>query len=280
MPIIEFDTKMRGYDPQQVNDAVTNFQDTINKYAQANTDLKRTLDTVNNQFTQANQDIDQLQAENKKLSERIEELEKQNDDLEAKIKNKYTSVGDDVRKLLEDTQTVYHAAEKNAADIKNKALQEADSIRKQSQSAAEKTMVDARQVAEKNVKESQAKSKQIIESAQQSAAQLRKEADSYATGRQNIAEQADARVRAILAVSRKQAKCLTTPTSPDASLTPLQSSQLRRMRQHRSSPARPLIRTRRILKTIGPSPSLKSMRRTPHPHPRPLLTPNKTIPGT
>lgn len=75
MPIIEFDTKMRGYDPQQVNDAVTNFQDTINKYAQANTDLKRTLDTVNNQFTQANQDIDQLQAENKKLSERIEELE-------------------------------------------------------------------------------------------------------------------------------------------------------------------------------------------------------------
>ena len=70
MPIIEFDTKMRGYDPQQVNDAVTNFQDTINKYAQANTDLKRTLDTVNNQFTQANQDIDQLQAENKKLSER------------------------------------------------------------------------------------------------------------------------------------------------------------------------------------------------------------------
>ena len=53
-------------------------------------------------------------------------------------------------------------------------------------------MVDARQVAEKNVKESQAKSKQIIESAQQSAAQLRKEADSYATGRQNIAEQADA----------------------------------------------------------------------------------------
>ena len=52
MPIIEFDTKMRGYDPQQVNDAVTNFQDTINKYAQANTDLKRTLDTVNNQFTQ------------------------------------------------------------------------------------------------------------------------------------------------------------------------------------------------------------------------------------
>ena len=124
MPIIEFDTKMRGYDPQQVNDAVTNFQDTINEYAQANTDLKRTLDTVNNQFTQANQDIDQLQAENKKLSERIEELEKQNDDLEAKIKNKYTSVGDDVRKLLEDTQTVYHAAEKNAADIKNKALQE------------------------------------------------------------------------------------------------------------------------------------------------------------
>ena len=114
MPIIEFDTKMRGYDPQQVNDAVTNFQDTINKYAQANTDLKRTLDTVNNQFTQANQDIDQLQAENKKLSERIEELEKQNDDLEAKLKNKYTSVGDDVRKLLEDTQTVYHAAEKNA----------------------------------------------------------------------------------------------------------------------------------------------------------------------
>ena len=112
MPIIEFDTKMRGYDPQQVNDAVTNFQDTINKYAQANTDLKRTLDTVNNQFTQANQDIDQLQAENKKLSERIEELEKQNDDLEAKIKNKYTSVGDDVRKLLEDTQTVYHAAER------------------------------------------------------------------------------------------------------------------------------------------------------------------------
>lgn len=97
MPIIEFDTKMRGYDPQQVNDAVTNFQDTINKYAQANTDLKRTLDTVNNQFTQANQDIDQLQAENKKLSERIEELEKQNDDLEAKLKNKYTSVGDDVR---------------------------------------------------------------------------------------------------------------------------------------------------------------------------------------
>lgn len=135
MPIIEFDTKMRGYDPQQVNDAVTNSQNTINKYAQANTDLKRTLDTVNNQFTQANQDIDQLQAENKKLSERIEELEKQNDDLEAKIKNKYTSVGDDVRKLLEDTQTVYHAAEKNAADIKNKALQEADSIRKQSQSA-------------------------------------------------------------------------------------------------------------------------------------------------
>ena len=126
MPIIEFDTKMRGYDPQQVNDAVTNFQDTINKYAQANTDLKRTLDTVNNQFTQANQDIDQLQAENKKLSERIEELEKQNDDLEAKLKNKYTSVGDDVRKLLEDTQTVYHAAEKNAADIKNKALQEAE----------------------------------------------------------------------------------------------------------------------------------------------------------
>lgn len=280
MPIIEFDTKMRGYDPQQVNDAVTNFQDTINKYAQANTDLKRTLDTVNNQFTQANQDIDQLQAENKKLSERIEELEKQNDDLEAKIKNKYTSVGDDVRKLLEDTQTVYHAAEKNAADIKNKALQEADSIRKQSQSAAEKTMVDARQVAEKNVKESQAKSKQIIESAQQSAAQLRKEADSYATGRQNIAEQADARFVRFSAVSRKQAKCLTTPTSPDASLTPLQSSQLRRMRQHRSSPARPLIRTRRILKTIGPSPSLKSMRRTPHPHPRPLLTPNKTIPGT
>lgn len=85
MPIIEFDTKMRGYDPQQVNDAVTNSQDTINKYAQANTDLKRTLDTVNNQFTQANQDIDQLQAENKKLSERIEELEKQNDDLEAKL---------------------------------------------------------------------------------------------------------------------------------------------------------------------------------------------------
>lgn len=28
MPIIEFDTKMRGYDPQQVNDAVTNFQAT------------------------------------------------------------------------------------------------------------------------------------------------------------------------------------------------------------------------------------------------------------
>lgn len=208
MPIIEFDTKMRGYDPQQVNDAVTNFQDTINKYAQANTDLKRTLDTVNNQFTQANQDIDQLQAENKKLSERIEELEKQNDDLEAKIKNKYTSVGDDVRKLLEDTQTVYHAAEKNAADIKNKALQEADSIRKQSQSAAEKTMVDARQVAEKNVKESQAKSKQIIESAQQSAAQLRKEADSYATGRQNIAEQADARVRAILGRLQEASKVL------------------------------------------------------------------------
>jgi len=206
MPIIEFDTKMRGYDPQQVNDAVTNFQDTINKYA--NTDLKRTLDTVNNQFTQANQDIDQLQAENKKLSERIEELEKQNDDLEAKIKNKYTSVGDDVRKLLEDTQTVYHAAEKNAADIKNKALQEADSIRKQSQSAAEKTMVDARQVAEKNVKESQAKSKQIIESAQQSAAQLRKEADSYATGRQNIAEQADARVRAILGRLQEASKVL------------------------------------------------------------------------
>ena len=201
MPIIEFDTKMRGYDPQQVNDAVTNFQDTINKYAQANTDLKRTLDTVNNQFTQANQDIDQLQAENKKLSERIEELEKQNDDLEAKIKNKYTSVGDDVRKLLEDTQTVYHAAEKNA-------LQEADSIRKQSQSAAEKTMVDARQVAEKNVKESQAKSKQIIESAQQSAAQLRKEADSYATGRQNIAEQADARVRAILGRLQEASKVL------------------------------------------------------------------------
>lgn len=186
MPIIEFDTKMRGYDPQQVNDAVTNFQDTINKYAQANTDLKRTLDTVNNQFTQANQDIDQLQAENKKLSERIEELEKQNDDLEAKIKNKYTSVGDDVRKLLEDTQTVYHAAEKNAADIKNKA----------------------RQVAEKNVKESQAKSKQIIESAQQSAAQLRKEADSYATGRQNIAEQADARVRAILGRLQEASKVL------------------------------------------------------------------------
>ena len=182
MPIIEFDTKMRGYDPQQVNDAVTNFQDTINKYAQANTDLKRTLDTVNNQFTQANQDIDQPQAENKKLSERIEELEKQNDDLEAKIKNKYTSVGDDVRKLLEDTQTVYHAAEK--------------------------TMVDARQVAEKNVKESQAKSKQIIESAQQSAAQLRKEADSYATGRQNIAEQADARVRAILGRLQEASKVL------------------------------------------------------------------------
>lgn len=173
MPIIEFDTKMRGYDPQQVNDAVTNFQDTINKYAQANTDLKRTLDTVNNQFTQANQDIDQLQAENKKPSERIEELEKQNDDLEAKIKNKYTSVGDDVRKLLEDTQTVYHAAEKNAADIKNKALQEAENIRKQSQSAAEKAIVDARQVAEKNVKESQAKSKQIIESAQQADARVR-----------------------------------------------------------------------------------------------------------
>lgn len=174
MPIIEFDTKMRGYDPQQVNDAVTNFQNTINKYAQANTDLKRTLDTVNNQFTQANQDIDQLQAENKKLSERIEELEKQNNDLEAKIKNKYTSVGDDVRKLLEDTQTVYHAAEKNAADIKNKALQEADSIRKQSQSAA----------------------------------QLRKEADSYATGRQNIAEQADARVRAILGRLQEASKVL------------------------------------------------------------------------
>ena len=204
MPIIEFDTKMRGYDPQQVNDAVANFQNTINKYEQANTDLKRTLDTVNNQFTQANQDIDQLQAENKKLSERIEELEKQNDDLEAKIKNKYTSVGDDVRKLLEDTQTVYHAAEKNAADIKNKALQEADSIRKQSQSAAEKTMVDARQVAEKNVKESQAKSKQIIES----AAQLRKEADSYAAGRQNIAEQADARVRAILGRLQEASKVL------------------------------------------------------------------------
>lgn len=174
MPIIEFDTKMRGYDPQQVNDAVTNFQDTINKYAQANTDLKRTLDTVNNQFTQANQDIDQLQAENKKLSERIEELEKQNDDLEAKLKNKYTSVGDDVRKLLEDTQTVYHAAEKNAADIKNKALQEAENIRKQSQSAA----------------------------------QLRKEADSYATGRQNIAEQADARVRAILGHLEEASKVL------------------------------------------------------------------------
>ena len=204
MPIIEFDTKMRGYDPQQVNDAVTNFQDTINKYAQANTDLKRTLDTVNNQFTQANQDIDQLQAENKKLSERIEELEKQNDDLEAKLKNKYTSVGDDVRKLLEDTQTVYHAAEKNAADIKNKALQEAENIRKQSQSAAEKAIVDARQVAEKNVKESQAKSKQIIESAQQSAAQLRKEA----TGRQNIAEQADARVRAILGRLEEASKVL------------------------------------------------------------------------
>lgn len=182
MPIIEFDTKMRGYDPQQVNDAVANFQNTINKYEQANTDLKRTLDTVNNQFTQANQDIDQLQAENKKLSERIEELEKQNNDLEAKIKNKYTSVGDDVRKLLEDTQTVYHAAEK--------------------------TMVDARQVAEKNVKESQAKSKQIIESAQQSAAQLRKEADSYATGRQNIAEQADARVRAILGRLQEASKVL------------------------------------------------------------------------
>lgn len=61
MPIIEFDTKMRGYDPQQVNDAVTNFQDTINKYAQANTDLKRTpLDTVDNQFTQANQDIEKI----------------------------------------------------------------------------------------------------------------------------------------------------------------------------------------------------------------------------
>ena len=192
MPIIEFDTKMRGYDPQQVNDAVTNFQDTINKYAQANTDLKRTLDTVNNQFTQANQDIDQLQAENKKLSERIEELEKQNDDLEAKLKNKYTSVGDDVRKLLEDTQTVYHA----------------ENIRKQSQSAAEKAIVDARQVAEKNVKESQAKSKQIIESAQQSAAQLRKEADSYATGRQNIAEQADARVRAILGRLEEASKVL------------------------------------------------------------------------
>ena len=198
MPIIEFDTKMRGYDPQQVNDAVTNFQDTINKYAQANTDLKRTLDMVNNQFTQANQDIDQLQAENKKLSERIE----------AKLKNKYTSVGDDVRKLLEDTQTVYHAAEKNAADIKNKALQEAENIRKQSQSAAEKAIVDARQVAEKNVKESQAKSKQIIESAQQSAAQLRKEADSYATGRQSIAEQADARVRAILGRLEEASKAL------------------------------------------------------------------------
>ena len=155
MPIIEFDTKMRGYDPQQVNDAVTNFQDTINKYAQANTDLKRTLDTVNNQFTQANQDIDQLQAENK-----------------------------------------------------NKALQEAENIRKQSQSAAEKAIVDARQVAEKNVKESQAKSKQIIESAQQSAAQLRKEADSYATGRQNIAEQADARVRAILGRLQEASKVL------------------------------------------------------------------------
>lgn len=254
MPIIEFDTKMRGYDPQQVNDAVANFQNTINKYEQANTDLKRTLDTVNNQFTQANQDIDQLQAENKKLSERIEELEKQNNDLEAKIKNKYTSVGDDVRKLLEDTQTVYHAAEK--------------------------TMVDARQVAEKNVKESQAKSKQIIESAQQSAAQLRKEADSYATGRQNIAEQADARVRAILGRLQEASKVLDNAyqsgRKPNA--TTVQSA--RRMRQHRSSPARPLIRTRRILKTIGPSPSLKSMRRTPHPHPRPLLTPNKTIPGT
>lgn len=117
-------------------------------------------------------------------------------------------MGDDVRKLLEDTQTVYHAAEKNAADIKNKALQEAENIRKQSQSAAEKAIVDARQVAEKNVKESQAKSKQIIESAQQSAAQLRKEADSYATGRQSIAEQADARVRAILGRLEEASKVL------------------------------------------------------------------------
>ena len=125
MPIIEFDTKMRGYDPQQVNDAVTNFQDTINKYAQANTDLKRTLDTVNNQFTQANQDIDQLQDRKQEaLRTDRRNSKSRNDDLEAKIKNKYTSVGDDVRKLLEDTQTVYHAAEKNAADIKNKALQE------------------------------------------------------------------------------------------------------------------------------------------------------------
>lgn len=280
MPIIEFDTKMRGYDPQQVNDAVTNFQDTINKYAQANTDLKRTLDTVNNQFTQANQDIDQLQAENKKLSERIEELEKQNDDLEAKIKNKYTSVGDDVRKLLEDTQTVYHAAEKNAADIKNKALQEADSIRKQSQSAAEKTMVDARQVAEKNVKESQrSRSRSSNPRSSPPHSCVRKPTRMPLDGKTSRSRPMQGFVR-FSAVSRKQAKCLTTPTSPDASLTPLQSSQLRRMRQHRSSPARPLIRTRRILKTIGPSPSLKSMRRTPHPHPRLLLTPNKTIPGT
>ena len=139
-------------------------------------------------------------------------------------------MGDDVRKLLEDTQTVYHAAKRTQPTSRTKALQEADSIRKAEPVRRGEDYGGRAAGRRKNVKESQKRSqKQIIESAQQSAAQLRKGSRlvCHWTAKHPWSRPMQ-RVRAILSRLQEASKVLDNAYQSDANLTPLQSSQLRR----------------------------------------------------
>ncbi|MBT1162753.1 hypothetical protein [Bifidobacterium sp. SO1] len=196
MTIPQFETRMRGYDIQQVDDCITQLQgknqQLVEQYNKLVNDSNQKINGLNQTLKQvseiresseeklkaADETRHQLEADNKSLKEQIAELQ-----VKMNTASKRSSA-------WETGQQIVELAEKTKADLIAQATEQANDLRDTSRKQAEELMQNTKDAAAQHLEEAQEKAKRILAEANSQAASIRAAASAYAQKQDEIARKA------------------------------------------------------------------------------------------
>lgn len=160
----QFDVRMRGYDTEQVDQAITSLQQQLADLQRQHGEDQKTIATTQ-------QRAENLQA---RLSEVTKQLETAHGDLQ-KLNSAYQDAVAKANKpinyktLGESAQAFVEEAQNNAKTIVDTARQHADELRKSSEEAAASTVSTAKTQATQALEEARKRSAQLTDNAKQEA---------------------------------------------------------------------------------------------------------------
>lgn len=165
-----FDTRMRGYDMEQVDKFIAAQKANLNDLAAQHETLQQHADEI-----QA--DLDKLHAEHETQAKQVQDLTRENKRLTEENKRLHDKLdhpdADKYTRLGQEAQALIDAAGKEAETIRLNAKQEAEHTRQQAETKAEQVISTARKEADKTRENAKRDAELQARHAQDSLARIR-----------------------------------------------------------------------------------------------------------